>query len=317
MGQRVGTPRPVARAKTLLRRIVNRIAAPYVQTMETRFSWLSSDLDAARGDLREARKDLARALDALRAVYDEEPANRRRLHAMRRDPSYEQAYREREPLVSFVIPTYDSFETLTEVCLPSILGQTYPNLEVIVIGDGAPHETAAAIAQIDDPRVTYFNRAYRGPYPAAGHERWLVSGTPAFNEGLFRARGRWIAPMDDDDAVRPDHTHALIEAAQRHGYELCYGRQAIHFEDGAVLELGEFPPRYAAFGLQAAVYHSGLGFIGSELVDAVFREPNDWSLCRRMLRIGVYAGMIDRVVVDKNETRSSLHNYLLQRATPH
>jgi hypothetical protein len=63
------------------------------------------------------------------------------------------------------------------------------------------------------------------------------------------------------------------------------------------------------------VYHAGLRFIGQELVDAAFGEPNDWSVCRRMLRIGVYAGMVDQVVVDKNETRSSLPNYLLQRAT--
>jgi hypothetical protein len=304
-----------ARLKTLLRRMVNRIAAPYVESVETRLSWLSTDLNTARDELGKARHDLARAVGALRAIYDEEPANRRRLYAMRRNPSYERAYRERDPLVSFVIPTYDSYETLTEVCLPSILAQSYTNIEVIVIGDGAPPETAAAIAEIDDPRLTYFNRNYRGPYPAPGHERWLVSGTPAYNEGVFRARGRWIAPMDDDDAPKPDHTQALIEAAQRHGYEMCYGRQAIHFEDGAILEVGDFPPRFAAFGLQAAVYHSGLRFIGSELVDAVFGEPNDWSLCRRMLRIGVYVGMIDQIVLDKNETKSSLANYLLTRDT--
>jgi hypothetical protein len=166
-----------ARLKTLLRRIINRIAAPYVESLETRFSWLSTELGAAREELSGARNDLARAIAALRAVHDEEPDNRRRLNAMRRDPSYEQAYREREPLVSFVIPTYDSFETLTEVCVPSILGQSYPNLEVIVIGDGAPHETATAIAEIDDPRITYFNRTDRGPYPAAGHERWRSTAT--------------------------------------------------------------------------------------------------------------------------------------------
>jgi hypothetical protein len=68
-----------ARLKTLLRRIINRIAAPYVESLETRFSWLSTELGAAREELSGARNDLARAIAALRAVHDEGPDNRRRL----------------------------------------------------------------------------------------------------------------------------------------------------------------------------------------------------------------------------------------------
>lgn len=41
----------------------------------------------------------------------------------------------------------------------------------------------------------------------------------------------------------------------------------------------------------------------------VFGEPNDWSRTRRMLQIGVYIGMVDEVVVDKYESKSSPANY--------
>jgi Glycosyl transferase family 2 len=296
----------MSRVKTLLRRLASRVLDPYIADLQNRISALGGEL---AGELSVTRAEVERIREALRAVSDEEPANRRRLYELRRDPSYELAFKERDPLVSFVVPTYDSYETLRDVALPSILGQTYANLEVVVIGDGAPPQTADGVAAIGDPRVTYFNRPYRGPYPDGADDRWLVSGTPPFNEGMFRARGRWIAPMADDDAVRPNHTRALVEAAQSRGHEMCYGGMAVHFEGGRSWELGEFPPRFAGHGTQASIFHAGLGFLHSSLVDAVFGEPNDWSRTRRMLQIGVYIGMVDEVVVDKYESKSSPANY--------
>ena len=57
------------------------------------------------------------------------------------------------------------------------------------------------------------------------------------------------------------------------------------------------------WGMQSALYHSGLRFFESELSDAIYDEPSDWSKCRRMIRAGVRFGMIETIVVDKNETR--------------
>jgi hypothetical protein len=52
-----------------------------------------------------------------------------------------------------------------------------------------------------------------------------------------------------------------------------------------------------------------LRFFGLELTDALYEEPNDWSLCRRMLRVGVRFGAIDQVVVDKHETRRTAEQW--------
>ncbi|HEX6601970.1 MAG TPA: glycosyltransferase family 2 protein, partial [Solirubrobacterales bacterium] len=212
-------------------------------------------------------------------------------------------FTEDEPLVTFVIPTYQSFETLRDVALPSILGQSYSNLEVIVSGDSAPPETAAVIAAIDDPRVVYINRTIRGPYPEDPAKRWYPVGGPPFNDALAIARGRWIAVNGDDDAIRPNHTADLMAAAQEHRYEHCYGLQQVHFAEGDPLVLGEFPPKPGQWGLQSALYHSGLRYFESELSDALYEEPSDWSKCRRMIRAGVRFGMIDEIVVDKHEWR--------------
>jgi hypothetical protein len=244
-----------------------------------------------------------RAAEIARHTYDEEPANRRRLRELRRSEEYELAFSETEPLVTFVVPTYDSFETLRDVALPSILGQTYSNVEVIVSGDCAPPQTEEAIEEVDDPRVTYVNRTIRGPYPDDPSRRWYAIGVPPANDALALVRGRWIAVLGDDDAVRPNHTEDLLAAAQANRYEHCYGLQQVNFAEGEPITLGRFPPTLGQWGLQAALYHSGLRFFEGELSDAIYEEPSDWAKCRRMVRAGVRFGMIDRIVVDKNETR--------------
>jgi hypothetical protein len=310
--------------KGLSRRVIDRVARPYVQDLQASLEATQQLvenaqrlIEALHGDLGRVHQELQQVhghadrieLDAqhaagiVRHIFDEEVANRRRLHALRATKEYELAFTEPEPLVSFLIPTYTSYETLRDVALPSILGQTHANVEVIVVGDCAPPETEEAVASIGDPRVSYFNRTVRGPYPEDPLRRWYVVGTPPYNEALARSRGRWIAGLGDDDAVRPNHVELLLAAAQEHRYEHCYGLQLVKFAEGEPMTLGKFPPELGEWGLQAALFHGGLRFFESELSDSIYGEPNDWSMCRRMLRAGVSFGMIDEVVVDKHETR--------------
>ena len=264
--------------------------------LHTAFRDLNARLDGIEA---EVRRDVA----ISRHAYDEEPANRRRLHELRRSEEYGFAFTETEPLVTFIVPTYRSFETLRDVALPSILGQEYTNLEVIVSGDCAPPETAAVVAALDDPRLVYLNRTIRGPYPEEPEKRWFGIGGPPFNDALAIARGRWVTALGDDDAIRPNHTRDLVAAAQENRWEHCYGLQQVNFAEGEPLVINEFPPRMGHWGMQSALYHSGLRFFESELSDAIYDEPSDWSKCRRMIRAGVRFGMIETIVVDKNETR--------------
>jgi cellulose synthase/poly-beta-1,6-N-acetylglucosamine synthase-like glycosyltransferase len=305
------------RSWKLPRRAMNRAVRPYLADLQARLDANTWAIERLHGDLGRVHRELEevngradrietdaeRAAGIARSVYDEEPANRRRLNALRASEEYELAFTEPEPLVSFLIPTYTSYETLRDVALPSILAQTYTNLEVIVVGDCAPPETERAITSIGDPRVSYFNRTMRGPYPEDPDRRWYVIGTPPYNEALARARGRWIAGLGDDDSVLPTHTEKLLAAARECRYEHCYGKQLVNFAAGEPMTLGGFPPALGEWGLQAALFHAGLRFFESELSDAVYEEPNDWSMCRRMMRAGVRIGMIDEVVVEKHETR--------------
>jgi hypothetical protein len=261
------------------------------------------ELQEVLGRVRQIEPQARRAAEIARHIFDEEVENRRRLHALRRSEEYELAFTEEEPLVSFLVPTYRSYETLRDLALPSILGQSYRNVEVIVVGDSSPPETAKAIEEIGDPRVRFYNRPVRGPYPTDPAKRWYVIGSAPYDDALALARGRWIAGLGDDDEIRPEHTSLLLAAAREQRLEHVYGRQVVHFPDGEELGVGDFPPDIGDWGLQAAIFHAGLRFFELELTDVIYEEPNDWSLCRRMLRAGVRFGMIDEVIVDKHEMR--------------
>jgi Glycosyl transferase family 2 len=274
-----------------------------VRTLREDLGRAHAEIEEMRHRLRRIEPHATRAGEISRHIYDEEPANRRRLHALRESADYELAFSEDEPLVSFIVPTYTSYETLRDVCLPSILGQTYRNVEVVVVGDAAPPETAKAIEEVGDPRVRYHNLTLRGPYPEDPAKRWFSIGTPPYNEALWRAKGRWIGGLGDDDAVRPDHTEKLLAAARANRWEHVYGLQQVNFGEGESMALGKFPPELGEWGLQGALYHGGLDFIEMELSDSIYDEPNDWSLCRRHVRAGVRIGMVEDVVFDKHETR--------------
>jgi hypothetical protein len=296
----------------------DRFANPYVAVLHERIDETQTALIDIGRELGEVRAlvdrlqqlpdGLSLANATLRRVYEEDPAHRRRLYELRRDPEYDLAFTESEPLVSFVIPTYTRFESLRDVSLPSILAQTYSNIEVIVSGDGSPPDTKKVVEEVGDPRVRFVNRSVRGPYPDDERVRWYTIGTPPYNDGVAVARGRWIAGLGDDDAVRPEHTEVLLAAVQEHRYEHCYGRHRVHYPSGETLDVGVFPPQKGEYVVQAALYHSGLGFFHMEPADYLYEEPNDWSLCRRMLTAGVRFGMVDEVLTDKYESRYHSHS---------
>lgn len=112
------------------------------------------------------------------------------------------------------------------------------------------------------------------------------------------ARGLWIAPLGDDDSFVAEHVERLLADARDRRLEFVYGRIRQIQPDGSESLLGEFPPRLSQVGLQAALYHAGLGFMELELGHALFGKPNDWGLVHRMMRAGVRMGMVDDVTVN-------------------
>ncbi len=106
-------------------------------------------------------------------------------------------------LVSVIIPTFDRRQALREA-VESVLGQTYREVEVIVVDDGSTDGTGEFVATaFSDPRVRYRYQSHAG-----------VSS--ARNTGLDLARGAYIAFLDSDDSWKPWHLSLLLAGLDRH-----------------------------------------------------------------------------------------------------
>ena len=93
-------------------------------------------------------------------------------------------------LISVIIPTTRRPELLMR-SLGSVLTQTLTNLEVIIVVDGPNPETFARLAEITDGRL----RVIQNQTPLGSAE--------AKNVGVAKARGEWLAFLDDDDQWVP------------------------------------------------------------------------------------------------------------------
>lgn len=103
------------------------------------------------------------------------------------------------PLVSVIVPTYRR-PALLRRAIASALGQTYANIEVLVVGDQCP-DAEEAVRSIDDPRLRHWNLA----------EHYGDLGTTPRNYALTAmARGTLIAYLDDDNWWEPDHLESLV-----------------------------------------------------------------------------------------------------------
>ncbi len=106
----------------------------------------------------------------------------------------------RGPLVSVLLPTYNRRRYLAEA-LVSVLRQTYQDLEIFVIRDGG-EEVGDIVRSFPDPRVAFIDRRENRGKPAS------------LNEALARARGKYVAYLDDDDTYYADHIRTLVDALE-------------------------------------------------------------------------------------------------------
>ncbi len=107
------------------------------------------------------------------------------------------------PLISIIVRTFKRPEIL-EICLNSLLNQTYKNFEVVVCEDGEnPCSKYVIDAFADKLNIVYF-----AMNESAG--RCLTA-----NKGIEIAKGEYINLLDDDDFFYPDHLEVVVSNIQK------------------------------------------------------------------------------------------------------
>lgn len=109
-----------------------------------------------------------------------------------------------EPIVSIITPTYNHEKFITE-CIESVLKQSYPHWEMIIIDDASNDETPTIIRRYakNDDRIRLIRHT----------ENWgMYRLTETYNEALSLSRGDYIAILEGDDFWPRDKLDIQISA---------------------------------------------------------------------------------------------------------
>jgi glycosyltransferase involved in cell wall biosynthesis len=112
-------------------------------------------------------------------------------------------------LISVILPVYNGEEYLSEA-IESILNQTYTNFEFIIINDGSKDDSLKIIQKYEkkDNRIIVVSRENRG----------LIA---TLNEGIKKAKGKYIARMDQDDISLSKRFAKQIELMKGKELDIC------------------------------------------------------------------------------------------------
>lgn len=133
--------------------------------------------------------------------------------------------------VSVVIPTYNRADQI-EDSVRSVLAQTYPPYEVIVVDDGSRDHTEQIVKKIKDDRVIYEKNNINAGVSSAR------------NRGAELATGEWIAFQDSDDRWRKDKLQAQITYSREHKEaKMIYCAYLCHLMDGRKIRVPQQMPK--------------------------------------------------------------------------
>ena len=131
---------------------------------------------------------------------------------------------EKTPELSIIVPIYKVEKYLDE-CIQSILGQTFTDLELILVDDGSPDacpQMCDAAAE-QDSRVRVIHQKNGGL-------------SAARNTGIDAARGNWLGFVDSDDFVAPDMYEKLYHAAVNANADCAMCSVQLIDEDGSRMD---------------------------------------------------------------------------------
>jgi glycosyltransferase involved in cell wall biosynthesis len=109
--------------------------------------------------------------------------------------------------VSVILPAYNSVAYLPRA-VESILAQSYPNFELVVVNDGSSDQTAEYLRSIRDDRLVVITNETN------------IGITASLNKAVDLASGEYIARMDADDIAMPRRLQRQVEFLEVNGYDL-------------------------------------------------------------------------------------------------
>lgn len=108
-----------------------------------------------------------------------------------------------EPMVSAIVPTYNRAHIIRRT-IDSTIGQSYQNLEIIIVDDASRDNTEEVVKAIGDTRIRYVRHQTN------------QGASIARNTGVETARGEYVAFLDSDDIWLPNKIEVQLPSLQNH-----------------------------------------------------------------------------------------------------
>jgi hypothetical protein len=188
------------------------------------------------------------------------------------------------PLVSVIIPVYNGARFLPEA-IDSILGQNYPEIEIIVVDDGSTDDIDDAVRKLPID-VRFFKQPNSGPAAAR-------------NRAIRDASGEFFAFLDVDDLWPDGNLSAMVDIlVNTPDLEVVRGYGQIMQATGPS---GDFEyvgnpretfPHYIAAALYRRTAFQKVGLFDIELL---FGEDSDWF--NRANEIGLAIERLDQITL--------------------
>jgi glycosyltransferase involved in cell wall biosynthesis len=113
-------------------------------------------------------------------------------------------------LVSIIMPSYNTGRFIKET-IESVLAQSYPAWELIIVDDCSTDDTDDVVSQyLADKRIRYIKNDTNS------------GAAVSRNRALREAKGKWIAFLDSDDLWEPDKLQKQISFMRDNGYHFSY-----------------------------------------------------------------------------------------------
>ena len=208
----------------------------------------------------------------------------------------------KKPLVSVVMPSYNSEKHITE-SIQSIIDQTFLDWEFIIVDGHSKDKTIDIIKNFmdKDPRIRLLFDERKGI-------------GPALNMGCEAAQGKYIARMDTDDVSLPERLEKEVEYLERHENTVLVSCCANFFDDRGTI-VGQFFPytwphiiRHCA----TTILHPGVMMRKKEYEETggypPIKRAEDLMLWYRLLKLGDVK-ILNDILVNYRTSEEALSNY--------
>jgi glycosyltransferase involved in cell wall biosynthesis len=186
-----------------------------------------------------------------------------------------------------VTPTWQRHRTVLERCVPSVVAQTYPCIEHVVVSDG-PDLDLKLQMRLQWPHVLYGEVGEHDTQARWGHWARL--------KGIEMSTGPYIAYLDDDNAFRPGHLESVVDAMESANADFGYSVGLYHPPGGSEYPVGMEPPVYGQIDTSLIVHKREL--LGTAGTWEQSLPTIDWDLVARWMGAGASWAFVPYVTMD-------------------